>query len=283
MILVTGATGNVGRHVVSLLLDAGREVRALTRDPGSARLPKGAEVVRGDLADPSTLGAALDGAESVFLVWPTLSADHAAPATIEALAGRARRVVYLSGRGVRDDDLAPEPGSILGSHVAVERLIRRFAGEWTFLRPGGFAANTLMWAAQIRDTGVVRWAHGGASRALIHERDIAASGVIALTGAGHDGAAYELTGPRTLTQIEQVTAIGQAIGRPVRWEELPHATVVRELLGQGWPAAVAEGVLSAHAGMVAVPETTTSTVEKLTGAPATPFESWARDHAADFR
>ncbi|MEU8039431.1 NAD(P)H-binding protein [Streptosporangium sp. NPDC049078] len=286
MILVTGATGKVGGQTVTQLLDAGLPVRALTRDPTSAALPKGAEVVRGDLADPATLDDALDGVESVFLVWPTLSADHAAPSTIEKIAKHARHVVYLSARGV--PDLAPgtpepDPNSILGSHALIERLIERSGPEWTFLRPGGFAANTLMWASQIRDTGTVRWVHGGATRALIHERDIAAAGVSVLTGTGHAGARYVLSGPETLTQIEQVTAIGEAVGRAVRWEELPPEEALRELVDQGWPPAAAKGLIDGHAQMAMFPESVTSTVEELTGRPGTPFRQWAADHADDFR
>ncbi|WP_329086600.1 MULTISPECIES: NAD(P)H-binding protein [unclassified Streptosporangium] len=286
MILVTGATGKVGGQVVAQLLDAGVAVRALTRDPASATLPEGAEVVRGDLADPATLDDALDGVESVFLVWPTFSADHAAPAAVETIAKHARGIVYLSARGVPDPTPgAPEqdPNSILGSHALMERLIERSGLEWTFLRPGGFAANTLMWASQIRDTGTVRWLHGAASRALIHERDIAAAGVSVLTGTGHAGARYVLSGPETLTQIEQVTAIGEAIGRPIRWEELPPEIALRGLLDQGWSPAAAEELTGAYARMVAYPESTTSAVEELTGRPATPFRQWAADHADDFR
>ncbi|GAA4205118.1 NAD(P)H-binding protein [Streptosporangium oxazolinicum] len=286
MILVTGATGKVGGQVVAQLLDAGVAVRALARDPASATLPEGAEVVRGDLADPATLDDALDGVESVFLVWPTLSADHAAPAAVETIAKHARGVVYLSARGVPDPAPgAPEqdPNSILGSHALVERLIERSGLEWTFLRPGGFAANTLMWASQIRDTGTVRWLHGAASRALIHERDIAAAGVSVLTGTGHTGARYVLSGPETLTQVEQVTAIGEAIGRPVRWEELPPEIALRGLLDQGWSPAAAEEMIDAYARMAIHPESATSAMEELTGRPATPFRKWAADHADDFR
>ncbi|MEU8205512.1 NAD(P)H-binding protein [Streptosporangium sp. NPDC049046] len=286
MILVTGATGKVGGQTVTQLLDAGLPVRALTRDPTSAALPKGAEVVRGDLADPATLDDALDGVESVFLVWPTLSADHAAPSTIEKIAKHARHVVYLSARGVPDPAPGtpePDPNSILGSHARIERLIERSGPEWTFLRPGGFAANTLMWASQIRDTGTVRWVYGGATRALIHERDIAAAGVSVLTGTGHAGARYVLSGPETLTQIEQVTAIGEAVGRAVRWEELPPEEALRELVGRGWPPAAAKGLIDGHAQMAMFPESVTSTVEELTGRPGTPFRQWAADHADDFR
>ncbi|WP_248964043.1 NAD(P)H-binding protein [Sphaerisporangium perillae] len=282
MILVTGATGHVGRHAVSGLLAAGAGVRALSRAPGSAGFPDGVEAVYGDLAAPETLDAALDGVESVFLVWPTLSADHAAPATIEAIAKRARHVVYLSARGVPDGPQQAQ-GSILGSHALLEHLIEKSGMEWTFLRPGGFAVNTLMWAPQIRETGTVRWIHGSAGRALIHERDIAAAGVRALTGTGHLGAKYELTGPQTISQVEQVTAIGEAIGRPVRWEDLPPEIARQTMLSQGMPPSMTDDILAAHAAMVAAPERVTTTVEEVTGAPATTFRQWAADHAADFR
>jgi uncharacterized protein YbjT (DUF2867 family) len=282
MILVTGATGNVGRHAVSQLLGAGATVRALTRDPGSARLPDGVEVVRGDLADPGGLGATLEGVESVFLVWPTLSADHAAPATLQAIAKHARRIVYLSARGVPDDP-GEQAESILGSHARVERLIEESGMEWTFLRPGGFATNTLGWAPQIRAEGVVRWMYGAAARSLIHERDIAAVAIHALTQDGHAGAKYVLTGPETLTQVEQVHAIGAAIGRPLRFEEVSPDTVRQLMIAQGMPASLVEAIISGHAAMVSNPEPVTRTVEELTGTPARTYQEWATDHADDFR
>ncbi|MDH2427484.1 NAD(P)H-binding protein [Sphaerisporangium sp. TRM90804] len=282
MILVTGATGNVGRHVVSQLLDAGAAVRALTRDPASARLPGGAEVVRGDLGDPGSLDAALEGVASVFLVWPTLSADRAAPAVVEAIAKRAGHVVYVSANGTSADQEGV-PGSILGSHAFLERLIEESGARWTLLRPSGFATNTLLWAPRIRATGVVRGAHGKAARSLIHERDIAAVGVRALTEDGHAGLRYVLTGPETVTMAEQVTLIGEAVGRPARWEELTRREAHREMVAEGWPASTAEEVLDAHAAMAASPEPVTSTVRDVLGRPAATFRQWAVDHAADFR
>lgn len=282
MILVTGATGNVGRHAVSGLLRAGAKVRALTRTPGTARFPDGVAVAGGDLADPGSLEDALSGVDAVFLVWPTVSADHAAPATIDLIAEHARRIVYLSARGVPEDS-RPDPGPIIGSHAAMEHRIERSGLEYTFLRPGGFATNTLMWAPQIRGTGVVRSFYGAAARPLIHERDIAAVGVAALTGDGHAGARYVLTGPQVLTQAEQVKVIGEAIGRALRWEELPPETARREMLEQGWAPSFADQILEAHAKMVTAPETVTCTVEEVTGRPATGFGEWAADHAADFR
>jgi uncharacterized protein YbjT (DUF2867 family) len=278
MILVTGATGRVGGSVLSQLLDKGVEVRALVRDPRRAALPEGVEAVRGDLADPAGLGPALDGVDSVFLVWPTIAADHAAPATIAEIAKRARRVVYLSANGVSSD--ATE--GILGSHATLERLIEDSGLEWTFLRPTGFAANTLGWAPQIRAEGVVRWVHGAARRALIHERDIAAVGVLALTEDGHAGARHVLTGPQAITQVEQAHTIGEAIGHPVRFEEVAPEVARRGILAD-LPPGVVDGILAAHAALVANPEQVTTTVERLTGRPARTFAEWAADHATDFK
>jgi uncharacterized protein YbjT (DUF2867 family) len=192
-ILVTGGTGNVGRHVVSHLQDAGATVRALTRNPGSAGLPDGVEVVRGDLSAPATLATCLDGVEAVFLVWPFLTAK-AAPALLQAVGKHARRIVYLSSMSVRDDrERQADP--ISAFHADIERLIEHCGLEWTFVRPSGFATNTLLWAPQIRADGVVRWPYGAARRSLIHERDIAAVAARALADDGHGAKKYIVTGP----------------------------------------------------------------------------------------
>jgi uncharacterized protein YbjT (DUF2867 family) len=276
VILVTGATGRSGGALTQLLAKD-VAVRALVRDPQRAALPDGVDVVRGDLTDPSSLGPALAGVDSVFLVWPSIAADHAAPAVVAEITKRVRRVVYVSANGVG-------PGTtdgILGSHAMMERLIEDGGVEWTFLRPAGFAANTLNWAPQIRAEGVVRWVHGAARRALIDERDIAAVGVLALTEDGLIGARPVLTGPESLSQVEQARLIGTAIGRPVRFEEVPDDVARRTILA-GLPAAVADGILAAHAAFEANPEPVTDTVARLCGRPARSFGEWAAYHAADF-
>ncbi|MDA0637240.1 NAD(P)H-binding protein [Nonomuraea sp. MCN248] len=273
-ILVTGATGNVGGHVVNELARAGLEVRALVRDPAKARLPDEVEVVAGDLTRPETLEPALAGVETAFLVWPGFAARTAEP-VVEALAAKARRVVYLSAN-------VPDGGGPPIFHQELERLIRASGLSWTFLRPSGFAANTLGWADQIR-TGVVRWPYGQAARALIHEKDIAAVGVHVLTSAGHGGAAYPISGPGLLTQAEQVRIIGEVIGREVRWEELPPEEAREHLLAAWGDANFVDSALAGWRSFVDSPEEVTDVVEKLLGRPALPFRSWVRDHEADFR
>jgi uncharacterized protein YbjT (DUF2867 family) len=277
-VLATGATGNVGRHVVTQLRDTGVAVRALVRNPGTADLPDGIEVVRGDLADPGSLSSAMEGTESVFLVWPFLTAADA-PAVVDVIAKHARRIVYLSAMSVRDDR-EPSANGVWGQ---VEHLIEQSGTEWTFLRASGLAVNVLGWAGQIRDEGVVRWSYGGAARSLIHERDIADVAVRALTEDRHVGAKYVLTGPAAVTQADQVRIIGEAISRPVRWEEVPPAVARQQLLAVLGDPGFVDGAFSYWATLITNPEPVTRTVEEVTGKPARTFREWARDHADAFR
>ncbi len=270
-ITVFGSTGKVGRSLVTHLLDAGATVRAVTRDPAAADLPDGVDVVRGDLLDPATIAAAADGSDAAFLLWPSFDAAGAKEAVAE-LAGHVPRIVYLSADGAEK-----------GVWGQVEDLVRASGVEWTFLRAGGFAGNTLGWAEQIRADGVVREPYGDAGRSLIHERDIAAVAVRGLLTDELLGASPVLTGPQTLTQIEQARLIGEAIGRPVTWAEATREEARARMLASGWQPAWADGALDAWAGMVTEPESVSSAVADITGRPSTPFGEWARDHAADFR
>jgi uncharacterized protein YbjT (DUF2867 family) len=276
MILVTGATGTVGRQVVSQLLGTGADVRALARNPEAAHLPDGVDVAGGDLSVPDSLDAAFEGVDAVFLVWPFTTADGAL-AVLEVVERHSRRLVYLSSAGGQQ----PEPIGLF--HADVERLIERSTLEWTFLRPSGFATNTSMWAEQIRSHGVVRWPYGAAARSLIHERDIAAVGIRALADEGHSGARYVVTGPALLTQADQVHTIGDVIGRPVRWEDVPPEAVRDGLAAAFGDASFADAALDAWARFVEQPEIVTQTVEDVTGIPARSFREWAADHVDDFR
>ncbi|OOC57045.1 MULTISPECIES: NAD(P)H-binding protein [Nocardiopsis] len=276
-ILVTGATGNIGRHVVSGLRTAGADVRALVRTPSAARLPEGVEVVGGDLSAPEKLDHALEGVDTLFLLWPLVTADGA-PALIQAASRHARRIVYVSA--AVSDEAGSEDNGVWGR---IEREIAASGLEWTFLRVGGLAANTLGWADQIRLDGTVRWTYGAAGRSLVHERDVADVAVLALTEDGHVGAKYVLTGPEVLTQAEQVRLIGEALGRPVRWEEVPREVTRDGFLAQIGDPAFAEAALDAWGGMVENPEPVSTAVEEVTGHPARTFREWAADHAHDFR
>jgi uncharacterized protein YbjT (DUF2867 family) len=281
VILVTGATGNVGRHVVAEMLPTAAPIRALTRDPEAAHLPDGVDVVPGDLSHPETIGAAMDGVDAVFLLWPFLriDADAAAPA-LDVIREHAHRVVFLSSLAVRDE-LNEQASANTAFHADVEKAIEQSGMEWTFLRSAGIATNTRMWAPQIRAGGVLRWPYGAARRSLIHERDLAAVARHALTEDGHRAKRYVVTGPEALTQVEQLDAIGEAIARPLRWEEIPADEARAQLQGQ-LPPELVNGILDAHAGFVTDAEPVTHTVAEVTGRPARTFSQWAADHADDF-
>jgi uncharacterized protein YbjT (DUF2867 family) len=283
-IVVTGATGRVGGQVLAQLAGTGATVRAVARDP--ARLAAvaarhGARPFAADLTDPDSLGPALDGADAVFLVFPSVVGDPAAERTVAALAERARRIVYLSAFGVPDRGPAPADG-IIGSHALLERSIAASAREWTFLRSAGFAANTLAWAAQTRGGGAeVRWFGPGITRALVHEADLAAVGVRALLEDGHQGARHHLTGPQQLTQAEQLATIGAALGRPLRLVELDAADAGAQLF-PGLPPAVASRIVADQLAMAAAAEPMTAQVQQLLGRPARTYAEWVADHRDEF-
>jgi uncharacterized protein YbjT (DUF2867 family) len=279
-ILVIGGTGTVGRQVLSRLTATGAQVRALVRNPGAARLPPQVEAVRGDLTLPETLDGCLDGVDAVFLVW-TAPAAAVAPA-LERIAKHARRIVFLSAPLKTAHPLfqQPNPARALGEQI--ERLIETSGPQWTFLRPGMFAANALTWwAPQIRVGDVVRWPYLAVPTAPIDERDIAAVAVRALCEDGHAGAEYVLTGPQSLSQLEQVSTIGRATGRSLSIEEISVDEARRELLTIG-PAVAVNMLLQAWAAAIGQPAHVTSTVAEITGAPPHTFLEWATDNAAEF-
>jgi uncharacterized protein YbjT (DUF2867 family) len=280
-ILVTGATGSVGRQVVSQLLATDARVRALTRNPDAAGLPPEVEVVRGDLTVPAALDGCLDGVEVVFLVW-TAPRDTLA-AAVDRITKHTRRIVFLSSphRTPHPFFQASQPNPVAALHAEIERLIEASGLRWTFLRPGMFAANSLSWwAPQIRAGDVVRWPYANALTAPIDERDIAAVAVRALLEAGHDGAEYVLTGPESLSQLEQVATIGGMIGRSLRFEEMSPEAWRREVPG---PASAVNMLLTAWAAAIGQPALVTSTVAEIIGRPARMFRDWVTDHAEAFR
>ena len=280
-ILVIGATGTVGRQVVSQLVGKGARVRAMVRNPDAARLPAQVEVVRGDLTLPDRLDGCLAGIDTVFLVW-TAPGSAVAPA-LERIAKRAKRIVFLSAPLKTPHPLFQQPNPLRTIGEQIERSIETSGLEWTFLRPGMFAANALLWwAPQIRAGEVVRWPYLAVPTAPIDPRDIAAVAVRALCEDGHTGAEYVLTGPQSLTQFEQISTIGRAIGRSLSIEEISPDEARRELLPIG-PLVAVNMLLQAWAAAIGQPAHVTSTFAEITGAPAKTFLEWATDHAAEFR
>lgn len=272
-ILVTGATGTVGRHVTDQLVQRGVRVRALTRNPARARarLPEGVELAAGDLMKPETLGDALQGVEAMFLIISSdePNADLNTDPQIAALAEAAgvRRVVILVGY---------EEGP-------VEDAVRAGGMQWTLVKPSEFMANARDdWQEAIRTEGVVREFYGNARSARVHEGDIAAVAVEALLGEGHHGRSYSLTGPEVLTRREAVRAIAAAIGKEIPFVELTEDEARRNWRDQGYD----EGSMDFFVQMAKNPPeagyTVLPTVEQVLGRPARAFSDWACEHREEF-
>ena len=281
-VLVTGATGRIGRVVIDRLLDAGVPVRALThRSEAAATLPANVDVVTGDLTVPASLDAGLHGVGAVFLVWTAPPAT--APAVVERLATSARRVVFLSSPHQTPHPFFQQPNPMAVLHADIERLITAAGLESTIIRPGMLASNALLWwATAIRADGVVQWPYGAAETAPVDDRDVAAVAARTLYQDGHAGGDYVLTGPASLSQAEQVSIIGDVVGRRITFAELSPDDFRRETEGS-WPRPVVDMLLAAWGATMGRPAFITSTVFDILGSPPRSFRQWVADHATAFR
>ncbi|MEU6083900.1 NmrA family NAD(P)-binding protein [Streptomyces sp. NPDC047108] len=273
MILVTGATGNVGRNIVGRLLDAGEKVRAVTREPATSGMAADVEVMPGDLTRPESLTDVLKGVDRVFL-FPVFGAldgflDVARTAGVE-------HVALLSSSAVE----FPEPGFIGEAHLGCEASVVRSGIPHTFVRAGLFMRNDLGWAGQIANGGVVRAAYGTAAAAPVDERDIAAVAARSLL-APQAGSVHTLTGPESLTQIDRVRIIAETLGRPVQFEELSRDEALKHLVGQ-MPEEAASFLLDQLASWQGTTAEVLPTVEQVTGRPAHTYREWVTHHIADF-
>lgn len=282
MILVTGASGNVGREVVAQLLDAGHRVRALARDPAKVRaaVRQDVDVIRGDLGDPATLDAALRDVERVFSLstGPDLGVHEANLAAAARRAG-STRVVKLSviGAGSGFDN------AIVRWHEAGEKAFRESGLAWTFVRPGMFMSNALGWIPSIRAQGQVFLPQGQGKMAPVHPRDIASVSVAALTKEGHEGKSYSLTGGEALSAGEMVAVLSEVLGRSLEYVATTEDVARNGMLKAGMPALVVDALLQwtagARAGESAQP---LSTVQEILGREPMTWRTWAMENAAAF-
>jgi uncharacterized protein YbjT (DUF2867 family) len=279
-ILVTGATGNIGRRIITELRPH-VSVRALSRNAGSAGLLPDVEIVEGDLTNTDALSRALVDVDAVFLLWPFLSAETAAP-VIEVIGRQAIPLVYLSTAGAGDpEDRAANP--ISGMHYALEQLIESAILAWTMVRPTSFASNALtFWGAQIASGATVRWPFANTRLSVIHDGDIAAVVAKALLGGGFVGGRLLITGPTVLTPREEIATIGRVIGRDVAFEQMTPGDAREQMLLWGMPGPIVDGVLGYWAKRSAEPEPINGLVAEITGTPARTFEAWAIENRAKF-
>jgi uncharacterized protein YbjT (DUF2867 family) len=280
MYLITGATGNVGGPLARQLHAQGHAVRALVRDPArAAGLPAGIELAVGDLDNPESVAKAITGVEAIYLMQVGPSTEQTTTVINAACSAGAPRIVLQSSVGAR---LMPQ-GPIQLALAAREQVLRECGLAVTCLRPSGFASNALWWRDDIR-AGKVTDPTGEGRQGVIDPEDIARVAAVTLTGDGHAGKGYFLTGPQALTAREQVEVIAEVTGRPVEFEEVTPRQFADSAIQRGTPPQLA-GAMEAlnelfragRAGFV------TDDVENLTGkAPAT-FRAWVERNAGAFR
>jgi len=281
MIVVTGATGNVGRSLVQILAATGEQVTATSRSVPAADSPHGVRHRPADLIDPESLRPVFDGADSLFLQNGGPSAHLLSPQHIldVAKAGGIRRVVLLSSQGVAT---RPQSASHGGTARTIEDAVRQSGLDWTILRPGGFNSNTYAWAESVRTRRVIAAPFADIGLPTIDPADIAEVAAVTLREDGHAGQIHELTGPALSTPRQQAEAIGNALAEPVRFEEQTRDEARAQML-RFMPEPVIDTTLDILGEPTPAEQRISPDAEQvLRRAPRT-FADWAQNHIAAFR
>jgi uncharacterized protein YbjT (DUF2867 family) len=274
--LITGATGPVGRSIVTQLRNIDQDVRIVTRDVRKA--PAGVEAVQGDFTKGDLPSRAFEGVNRVFL----FPAQEGVDAFLkQAQTAQVEQIVVLSSLAAAMEFERDKTSVSALHHLAIEQAVIASGIPYTFVRAGNFANNLLFWAYSIQTGDTVYGPYANSVQVSIHEADIAAVAVTALTQDGHQGKIYPITGPEALTRVEQLNIIGAAIGKKLRFQEIP-ADVFQKEMEKYMPPPVIKMLLDYWSDTVTVPEVVLPTVEQLTGHKARTLAQWAKDHASDF-
>ncbi|MFF3454357.1 NAD(P)H-binding protein [Streptomyces sp. NPDC002730] len=279
MIVVTGATGNVGRPLVQALATAGEQVTAVSRRPSEASAPKGVLHRQADLAEPERLKPVLDGADALFLLVSADGENLNPQGILDAVkAGGVRRVVLLSSLGV-----GTRPESLSHTHLReFEHAVHQAGPDWTVLRPGGFASNAFAWAETVRSQRTVAAPFADIGLPVIDPADIAEVAAAALRDGSHAGRTYELTGPAPVSPREQAHAIEDALGSSVRFVELSRAEARAQMV-QFMPEPVVDGTLTILGEPTAAEQRVSPDIERILGRGPRTFAEWAVRNIAAFR
>jgi uncharacterized protein YbjT (DUF2867 family) len=277
VILVTGATGNIGSELVRALLGAGEEVRALIRrDSDRSRLPAGAEAVIGDLNRPDTLAGALSGVRGIHLL---SGYNDIAGLLAESRRAGVEHVVLQSSSAVPGGDMS---NAVARYHILSEAAVRESGLTWTFLQPNSFMSNTLQWAAQLRAGDVITAPFAEVPVATIDPYDVAAVSAEALTSGGHEGRSYRLSGPESLLPEDRVRVLAEVLDRDLRFEGQSDGDARSEML-RSMPPEYVDAFFSFFADGNLDESEVLDTVERVTGRQPRAFERWAIAHADAFR
>jgi uncharacterized protein YbjT (DUF2867 family) len=275
MILVTGATGNVGGELVSALAEAGQPVRALTRPGREQDFPPGVQSVTGDLNKPQSMGNALAGTEAMFL-YPGY--QDLAGTLAQARQAGVRRVVLLSGSSAASGDTG---NAVSRYMIESEEAVRASGLAWTLVRAFGFMSNTLQWVPQLRKGDLVRSPFARVPIAMVDPSDIAAVAAAALTATGHDGRVYTVSGPQALRPADRARILGEVLGRDLRFEGQPDDEARAEM-SASMPAEYVDAFFDFYVNGTLDESQPQPDVAEVTGRPPRTFRQWAQAHASAF-
>ncbi|MFQ6398569.1 SDR family oxidoreductase [Nocardia sp. KC 131] len=273
MYLITGATGLIGRALVDTLVSAGAEITAVTRHPDGAALPPGVKVVM-----PEALESVMPEVTAVF-VHPRATKDGVD--ALLASAGRhdVARVVVMSAINA-DDDPSWQPSRFNGDrNTEVERAVAECGLPWVSVRPCSFAMNTLtMWSGQVARGDTIYAPFGAFAEAVLHERDVAEVIARALADDSLLGRRIPLTGPAALRFDEMVQTIGDTIGRPLRWQEIPAEVAAKAMTQRGLGEQFVNALMDRYAREIDQPVFVSDEVAQILGRPARSFADWVAEH-----
>jgi uncharacterized protein YbjT (DUF2867 family) len=280
-VLVTGSTGNVGSQLVPRLLSRGHSVRAFIKKGDKTNFPAGVEVAEGDFGDKNSLRSALNGVSRMYLLVPGSPDIEQQEANVidAAKAAGVQLIVKHSVAGAQYKAI-----DIGRWHRAGEERIEASGIPYVFLRPAPFAANALWWAGSIKGQGAVYGALGDSAQPVVDPGDIAEVAAGVLSNSGHEGKAYDVTGPATLTTEEQVNIIGKVIGKPLKYVNVPDSAAKDSMLGMGMNPRYVDAMvemIGALRGWGKLPAS--GDVKKVTGKDPVSFEQWATNNAAAFK
>ncbi len=278
MILITGATGNVGSELIAALLPAQvGHIRVLTRNPGAV-FPDGTQKVVANLAD-SDLAPVLDDVHAVFLLTDGLNiAAHDHRLIAAAQQAGVERIVKLSVRSVGHDATDP----ITTMHRAGEQAIRDSGIGWTFLRPTAYMSNALNWAGMIAADQIVHAPFAAGRAAVVDPADIAAVAAACLTHDSHNHLVYELTGPEPLSPPDQIAILSQVLGRDLRYAEADSADMLAQMVSYGMPEELAQAIIEQfRSTLEPYNSEPTGDITAVTSRPPRSFTDWAQAHRAE--
>jgi uncharacterized protein YbjT (DUF2867 family) len=279
-ILVTGATGNTGSGLVPALRKAGVDVRAFVRDEAKAQPLKdlGVEVVLGDLDQPETIAPAVEGVDKIYLLtWNGPTQAQQAINVIEAAKKAGNPHI------VRHSMWGSENSRIIQQGDQVEAALTSSGLPWTLLKPTFFMQNLMMAAQTIASDGMIYWDTGDGKLGMIDLRDIVEAAFAVLTGEGHEGKNYILTGPEAISMHEVASAFSKVLGKKVTYVSVPGEAALQSMLSMGFPEWIARGYGELMVGFSqGFAGRTTDNVATLTGHPARSIEQFARDYAQVF-